>query len=257
VALNHLNAAVVKDEIYILGGLVEVNDTRGRAWRAVPDCWSYDVSTDIWTSLPSALPAGEARGSAAVGVHGDKIYLAGGMTDLELYGAAAQKSVAVLSVYDTGTHSWVRIPEAAKCMPAPRDHAGAAVVGGKMYVLGGRDNGQGNVRDTVFVLDLGDLDKGWEVSEAKMPTPRGGVATGVVGRKIYTFGGEGDKSVESGVFDEVEAYDAARDRWESVGTMKIPRHGTYAVGVGRKIYIPGGGIMQSGGPVADFDAFVL
>jgi N-acetylneuraminic acid mutarotase len=79
----------------------------------------------------------------------------------------------------------------------------------------------------------------------------------VVGGKVYTFGGEGDKSVESGVFDEVEAYDTERDAWESVGTMKIARHGTSAVGVRGKVYIPGGGILQGGGPVADFDAFSL
>jgi N-acetylneuraminic acid mutarotase len=257
IPLNHLNAAVVKGKIYVLGGLVEFNDARGRAWRAVPDCWVYDPSTDIWSPLPLGLPASEARGSAAVGVHGEKIYLAGGETDLELYGAGVQKSVSVLSVFDTRTQTWVHIPEAAKFMPEARDHVGAAVVGGKMYVLGGRDHGQENVRDTVFMLDLGDLEKGWEVSEARMPTARGGVATGIVGGKVYTFGGEGDKSVESGVFDEVEAYDVARDTWESAGTMKIPRHGTYAVGAHGKIYIPGGGIMQSGGPVADFDAFVL
>ena len=77
----------------------------------------------------------------------------------------------------------------------------------------------------------------------------------MIGNKVYTFGGEGNKAAESGVFDKVEAYDARRDSWESVGTMKLPRHGTYAVGDGRKVYIPGGGVVQSAGLVADFDVF--
>jgi N-acetylneuraminic acid mutarotase len=140
-------------------------------------------------------------------------------------------------------------------LPEARDHAGAAVVGSKMYVLGGRKDGQANKKDTVFVLDLCDLEKGWKTHGAKMPTARGGVATGVVGRKVYVFGGEGDTSVESGVFDEVEAYDAGKDTWESVGKMPMPRHGTYAVGVGKKVYIPGGGVLQGGAPIADFDVF--
>jgi N-acetylneuraminic acid mutarotase len=78
----------------------------------------------------------------------------------------------------------------------------------------------------------------------------------VVGTNIYTFGGEGDGSRKSGVFEQVEAYDTERDRWESVGTMRVPRHGTYAVGVEGRVYIPGGGILQGGWPVADFDVFV-
>jgi N-acetylneuraminic acid mutarotase len=256
VALNHLNAAVVGGKIYVLGGLVEGLDERGRAWRAEGGSWVYDPECDEWSAIPN-LPKGEERGSAAVGVHGDKIVLAGGLTDLEFYGEHVQTSVGVVSVFDTKTLEWEDVPEEAKYIPEARDHAGAAAVEGKMYVLGGRDNGQENLKDTVFVLDLACLEKGWEVSEAKMPTARGGVSTGVVGRKVYTFGGEGDKSVETGVFDEVEAYDTVKDTWESVGTMKIPRHGTYAVGVKGKVYIPGGGIMQGGGPVADFDAFVL
>ena len=88
-----------------------------------------------------------------------------------------------------------------------------------------------------------------------MPTPRGGVAAGVVGKKVYVFGGEGNPAVESGVFGEVEVYNTVRDRWDSAGQMRVPRHGTYAVGVGRQVYIPGGGVRQSGAPVADFDVF--
>jgi hypothetical protein len=46
------------------------------------------------------------------------------------------------------------------------------------------------------------------------------------------------------------------DTWEDVGKMRLPRHGTYAVGVGEGVYVPGGGVQQSGGPVADFDVFL-
>jgi N-acetylneuraminic acid mutarotase len=254
--LNHINAAVVNGKIYLLGGLAEFNDSRGRAWRAIPDCWSYDPATDHWSRIHTDVPKGEERGSAAVIVHDAKIYLAGGATSLEFNANNTQNSISTVSVFDTRTHTWLKVPQAAKYMPGARDHAGAALVDERMYVLGGRDHGQGNVRDTVFVLNLCDLEAGWATSQAKMPTARGGLAASVVGKKVYTFGGEGDTSVASGVFDEVEAYDTVKDRWESVGMMKIPRHGTYAVSVDGKVYIPGGGIQQGGGPVSDFDIFV-
>lgn len=254
--LNHLNAAVVDGKIYLLGGLVEAgNSNDDRAWRAIGESWIYDPSLDTWSTLPS-LPAGQERGSAAVGVYNNKIYLAGGVTTLELYGNQTQATVPTVSVFDTVAKKWLDVPEPARLMPAGRDHAGAAVVNQKMYVLGGREQGQGNVKDTVFVLDLCGLEKGWRTSAARMPTARGGVAAGVVGTKIYTFGGEGNLAVESGVFAEVEAYDTVRDKWYGVGSMRVPRHGTYAVGVKGKAYIPGGGIVQGGGPVSDFDVFV-
>jgi N-acetylneuraminic acid mutarotase len=254
--LNHANAAVVDDKIYVLGGLAETDsdDPAKRAWRAVSDSWEYNPSTDSWCELPG-LPDGEARGSAAVGVYDSKIYLAGGMTDLEFSANGKQQTVSVVSIYDTIRKTWIKVPEPAKYLPEGRDHAGAAVVGSKMYVLGGRIDGQNNPRDTVFVLDLCDLEGGWKTAAGKMPTPRGGVCSGVVGAKVYTFGGEGNRAVESGIFDQVEVYDTVEDKWDSAGTMKIPRHGTYAVGVGERVYIPGGGVAQSGLPVADFDVY--
>ncbi|CAG5179331.1 uncharacterized protein ALTATR162_LOCUS9156 [Alternaria atra] len=255
--LNHANAAVVDGKIYVLGGLAETGEPGEgkRVWDAVPGSWVYDPITDLWETVPG-IPAGEERGSASVGTYQSQIYLAGGMSELELFENGTQNSVSVVSVFDTDTRTWLSVPEAAKYIPEARDHAGAAVIGSKMYVLGGRDSGQENIRDTVFFLDLCDLEAGWKTSEARMPTPRGGVATGVIGKKVYVFGGEGNAQSETGVFDQVEVYDTMRDRWAKAGKMRLPRHGTYAVGVNGKVYVPGGGVSQSGAPVSDFDVFV-
>jgi len=177
------------------------------------------------------------------------------MSDLELSGNRTQATVSMVSIFDTETRTWLEVPRAAKNIPEGRDHAGAAVVGDKMYVLGGRINGQENTRDTVFILDLCDMKAGWKTSKSKMPTRRGGVSASAIGNKVYVLGGEGNTVVESGVFDQVEAYDSVKDEWEMVATMKVPRHGTYAVAVRGGVYVPGGGVMQGGGPVADFDVF--
>lgn len=251
--MNHINAAVVDGLIYVLGGLADLGEVEP-AWRGVEDAFVYSPCTDSWKRLPS-IPDGEARGSAAVGVDGTKIVLAGGMTDLELSGDRKQSTVAVVSVFDTERGEWEAVNAAAKYLPEGRDHAAAAVVEGKMYVLGGREQGQGNVKDTVFIINLDDPEASWEVSEARMPTPRGGVAASLVGKKVYVVGGEGNADSETGVFDEVEVYDTRVNSWKSVGSMKLPRHGTYAVGVGNRVYVPGGGVRQSGAPVSDFDVF--
>jgi hypothetical protein len=137
--LNPINAAIVNGKIYVLGVLAESESAQGRAWRAANDSWVYVPYNDSWFAVP--LPAGEERGSAAVGVYDANIYLAGSMTDLELFGNSKQSSVAVVSIFNTVTRKWLRVPDAAKFIPAGRNHAGAAVVGSQMYVLGGRNNG--------------------------------------------------------------------------------------------------------------------
>ena len=113
-----------------------------------------------------------------------------------------------------------------------------------------------NRKDTVFVLDLEDLSAGWTTAKGKMPTPRRGFATGIVGTKFYTFGGEGnpDKS-SNGVFKEAEVYDTVTDSWAKLEPMKIPRHGSYAVAVDGKVYIPGGGTASGTPATAAFDVF--
>ncbi|KAF2187082.1 galactose oxidase [Zopfia rhizophila CBS 207.26] len=251
--LNHVNVAVANGKIYLLGGLANALD--GGSWQAIPDSWVYDPKKNAWEEI-DAMPTAEARGSATMGVYEGKIFLAGGMRTLVLRQDWLQDTVDTVSVYDTTNGKWIAVPDAAKKMPEGRDHAGGAVIGDKMYVLGGRNRGQLNVRDTVFILNLCNLQAGWTTSKAKLPTPRGGLAAGVIGKKVYTFGGEGNLEVESGVFNQTEVYDTVTDSWERLGPMKVPRHGTSAVGVENKVYIPGGGVLIGGGPVATFDAFV-
>lgn len=112
------------------------------------------------------------------------------------------------------------------------------------------------LRQHGVVLDLDDLGKGWATAKGRMPTPRRGFATGIVGTKIYTFGGEGnpDRSI-GGVFKEVEVYDTATDTWASAPPMKIPRHGSAAAVVDGNIYIPGGGTAMGTPATAAFDVY--
>ncbi|WP_432937337.1 Kelch repeat-containing protein [Kribbella sp. CA-253562] len=243
VAMNHPNVASVGGRIYVLGGL-----SGGASWQALGDSFVYEPRTDRWTRLPS-MPSELRRGSAAIGVRGTTIYLAGGMRTLTPGPGGLHDTVATVSSYDVVTGRWSVLPS----LPEARDHVGGAVVGGVFYVLGGRDKGQVNVRDTAYALDLRN---GRWTERAPMPTARGGIATAVIGTKIYTFGGEGNPAPGShSIFDDTEAYDVARDRWQRLAPMAVPRHGTAAVAVGNKIYIPGGGTAAGAQPVDVNDAF--
>lgn len=245
ITINHANAADVDGVLYVLGGMTGAN------WAGTGQSWWYDEAANKWVALPS-MPASETlRGSAAVGVYNGTVWLASGKT------RSGGDSVTAVSAFDTRAKKWrTDVPAAARNIPEGRDHGGGAVVGSKFYQIAGSLKEIANRKDTVFVLDLEDLAAGWKTAKGRMPTPRRGFATGTVGTKIYTFGGEGNPDpARKGVFDSVEVYDTETDSWSKLAPMRIPRHGSYAAELGGAIYIPGGGT-ESGTPCTDaFDAY--
>ncbi|KAH7321346.1 hypothetical protein B0I35DRAFT_450697 [Stachybotrys elegans] len=252
VQANHPNLASVDGMVYLLGGMSETTDS---AWEGFPESMVYDAGADRWSRL-KPMPAKERRGSAAIGVYKDTIFLAGGLRRLEPFAGGVQTTMDVVSAFNTVSGRWIPLPKAARRLPEPRDHAGGAVVGHHFYVLGGRMNGQVNVKDTVFVLDLDNMEKGWRVSPGRLPTPRGGLSAATMGPIVYTFGGEGNPAAGSGgVFNETEAFDTRTETWTQLQPMAMPRHGTSAVAVGSKFFIPGGGKTQGGDPVDVMDAY--
>jgi N-acetylneuraminic acid mutarotase len=243
VAINHANAAVVDGKLYVLGGMI------GAGWVGTEKSWVYDLAADKWTAVPS-MPASEARGSAAMGVYNKTIWLASGKT------GSGGKSLTTVSAFDSITQKWLTIPEPAKNIPEGRDHGGGVIIGTRFYQLGGSLQEIANRKDTVFVLDLENLSKGWITAKGRMPTPRRGIAVAAIETKIFTFGGEGNPDPASkGVFKEVEVYDTVTDSWEKLGPMEIPRHGTYAAEVDGKIYILGGGTATGTPCTAAFDVY--
>ncbi|MBK6464395.1 MAG: kelch repeat-containing protein [Myxococcales bacterium] len=230
-ALHHANAAAVDGKLYVVGAL-------GSSFRALSLSIAYDPATNTWTPRAS-LPLGAERGASGVAVVGTKIYVAGG-----LRGGA----VALFSAYDTTADTWEDLP----AIPAPSDHLVAGAVGTTVYLIGGR---QAAITSHTARVDAYDtLTRTWS-ARAPMPTSRGGAAAAVVGARVVVAGGEGDTSRPSGVFDQVESYEPATDRWTKLAPMRSPRHGTGAAAIGGKVYVPGGADRQAFGAVATFEAF--
>ncbi|KAH8695310.1 hypothetical protein BGW36DRAFT_382470 [Talaromyces proteolyticus] len=247
--MNHANAVGVNGKIYVLGGM-----TGDNYWKAIPDCYEYDPKADVWTTLPS-MPADQARGASALGVRGSNIYLGGGVILTNLT-TTFQISVATVTTYNIDIQKWDTLPD----LPEARDHVGGAVIDGTFYVVGGRVNGNYNVRNTTFALDLDRPDSGearW-VEKAPMPTARGGLATSYIDGVIYTFGGEGNPDlIPNGVYNATEAYNVATDTWARLQSMSLPRHGTNAVAIGSCNYSPGGGNVAGPGAVDWNGAFCV
>jgi len=120
-------------------------------------------------------------------------------------------------------------------MPTARLGMGAAVVDGKVYVIGGFKD-ETSILDVVEVYDP--VANSWN-TKTPMPTARGGFGCAVVDGKIYAIGG-----TECGVvhLSIVEVYDPATDSWDNSTIIPMPtaRNGAAACTVNGKIYVIGG-----------------
>jgi N-acetylneuraminic acid mutarotase len=237
VPVNHPAAAVVAGELVVVGGyagpfLANATDT----------VQIYDPQADAWRI---AAPLPTPRGALAAVALSDGLIALGGARD--------GVSVADVARYDASLDAWSELP----AMPTPRDHLGAALLDGRLHAVGGRTGGHGAIADdfTLAVHDVLDLERGSWRAAADMPTGRSGHAVALLDGCLYALGGEGQRQRADGMFDEVERYVAARDAWERLEPMPVPRHGMGAVPVGGRLLVPGGGTVAGLGATGHVDAW--
>lgn len=230
--LHHANVAAAAGRLFVAGYL------DGLTFEARGDLLVYDPARDAW-STAAAMPVGTERGSSGVAVHQDRIYLFGGFRDTTL---------ADVWAYDPALDLW----DVAADLPEPLEHLGAATIGDRIYVVGGRDNGIEAHTNALHIYDP--VADEWS-SGAPMPTSRGGIFVAAHQGVLYVGGGEGNVDDPSGVFGQFEAYDPATDDWTILPAMPTPRHGSGAATVGDVVLFPGGATEQALGPVATHEAW--
>src|SRR5437867_3375176 len=98
-------------------------------------------------------------------------------------------------------------------MPTARDHLTAQAVDGKFYAISGR------VGDVLKANEQYDPATNAWSTRAGILTPRGGLASGVIGNRIQVFGGEGPSGTPEGTYRQNEEYDPAADAWRSLTAM--------------------------------------
>jgi N-acetylneuraminic acid mutarotase len=130
-------------------------------------------------------------------------------------------------------------------MKVARDHAVGGAMGGKLYVIGGRDR---PVYDLTEIEEFDPATGQW-TTRAPMPSGRSGGAGAALGGKFYVFGGEGNNGVPTGIFPQTEAFDPATNAWTKFADMPLPRHSQVAIASGGKIYLPGGAVKRGGSDI--------
>eukprot|EP00041_Stephanoeca_diplocostata_P026272 m.705087 g.705087 ORF g.705087 m.705087 type:complete len:1175 (+) comp22924_c0_seq1:142-3666(+) len=135
--ISHCGQAVddVRGRIYLVGGMELLE---GKNWPnavSVSTVYAYIPGTDTWESLPD-LPAARAAGAAVV--NGDQLhYFGGGTFEEEKYFTEDHADHWVLDLAAFHTHrDTVWRPLAP--LSTARNHVGACVVRGMIYVFGGQ-----------------------------------------------------------------------------------------------------------------------
>ena len=129
----------------------------------------------------------------------------------------------------TGTH-W----ETASRMPSARADFGAALVGDRIYVVGGRD-GYLRTLSSVLVYDI--LTDTWSEA-APLPQALHHVAVTTDGKKVYVLGGL--SGLAERPVDEAYAYDPLRNAWEELGQLNDFRGDAAAAYLKDSVVILGG-----------------
>ncbi|MBI2890806.1 MAG: hypothetical protein HYY13_08470 [Nitrospirae bacterium] len=185
---------------------------------------------DLWTKR---APMPTPRNWPAAAVVGGKIYVMGGWGGT----SPTQYALSVVEVYDPVSDSW----SSAKPLPAPRSRAGAAVIGGKVYVAGGINKAGG-----LKTLEVYDPATDQWTTKAPALTTRWESAVAVVGEHLYVVGGGSNAA---------EEYDPATDKWTSKAPLSSNRWDVGVAAVGGKLYVMGGIASGSTLAVASLDEF--
>jgi N-acetylneuraminic acid mutarotase len=211
--LDHAALVAHDHAIYVIGGYVDT--------RPLAEVWRYSVKTEAWTAL---APMRIARGSPAAAVIGDKIYVAGGSKDDQ---GAVTGALSSVEVYDIATGAWSSAPD----MPTPRHHHGAASLGGRLFVVGGRNDDD----LSLDVVEQFDPANGRWTRLPSLPAGAGGVAVVAAGDRIVAVGGGDDD--ELWLTPAAWAYDPASATWTRIADLRVARHGHAAAAVGSDVYV--------------------
>lgn len=224
-------------KLYVFGGL-------GPQWTPKGLVYEFDPAMGQWTKKKN-MPL--ASHHTALAELNGKIYVMGGFVKPPK-GPSAWIPIDNAWEYDPENDSW----KALAPLPTKRGSPVAAVVGGKIYVIGGASTHPGSKEIAVHParphrsVDSNEVydpaTNTWETRQT-MPTARNHAYVGVVNNKIYVIGGRVGaafitRASNTGI---VEEYDPATDQWGSLkASMLNPRSaGAWATYKG-KIYVAGG-----------------
>ena len=189
-AVQQVNATVLDGRIWVAGGVTSSGE-------ATASTQFYDPAINSWDQGP---PLPEPLNHAMLVTYHDQLVVIGGFHGRG-HDLLAETSARML-LLDNKTGKWVDGPP----LGHPRGAGGAAVVGDKIVVVGGRT---GNPEQLVTQTEIFD-GTSWR-DAANIPVPGDHLAVTADSRYLYAVGGR--KFTASSNTDAVQRYDPKANRW--------------------------------------------
>jgi N-acetylneuraminic acid mutarotase len=231
-AIASFGAAALGEHVYVLGG--HVGRKHAHSIENLSARFGRFPSSDpgAFEDLPGGTPV---QGTALVAV-GARVVRIGGLFAANAVGEPEELwSTRECSAYDPETRTWSALPP----LPRPRSSHDAAVVGSRIFVVGGWELA-GSSRapswhDDALVLDLAAPEPCW----ASLPQPfhRRALALAASESELWVMGGLDDLG---DVSTEVEVYDLATESWRSGPELPESGFGAAAATLGERVVVSAG-----------------
>jgi N-acetylneuraminic acid mutarotase len=240
--LNHSQVATHDGNLYLAGGYLEGEEPTANVWQ-------YDPRTDRWSQLPDLLQPSAAGAVVAIG---EKLYVASGAPQtFDVSGPIVPYSA--LQIYDFKTGEW----SYGAPIPHPRHHVGAAALGGKLYVVGGRGVVGGPTENDRSLDTFERYDPAGNSWESLPPIPLGAASIGLVAidGTLVSVGGDNQSHWEEGggwVTPSAWSFNPQSNRWTRLPNMHFERRGSGVAATEGRIYALGGSYcpgLKPNGPI--------
>jgi N-acetylneuraminic acid mutarotase len=245
VDMNHFQAVAYDNKIYVLeafsgGGFPDQTP--------LENPYIYDIGKNTWSKGAQIAPERRRSGAAAAQYNG-KLYLIAGIQHGHSSG-----TTNMFDMFDPKLNDWIPLSAA----PHIRDHCQAAVIGDKLYVVGGRntsyhepDNFMAFFAKTVVEVDCYDFKTNmWSTLPAKLPLGSGGGTLVNLNNILYYMGGERATATEPNAPRRNVYYldPGNSNDWKETDSLHFARNGTAAAVWNNHIYLAGGSGGSPGGP---------
>ena len=224
-----IGTAAVGTKVYLFGGRIGTTSTNSNSYNS--SIRVFDTETGTVETLSTTLP-NKAEGIAAAAV-GTKIYLFGGY-----YYSSGEVYSSAIRVFHTETGT---VETLSTVLPKGAYNMGAAAVGTKIYLFGGRIKATSAYSSYLTTIHVFNTETGTiETLSTALPNRAERIGTAAVGTKIYLFGG---CSYDDGIvyLSAIRVFHTETGTIETLSTTLPTRTASMgAAAVGTKIYLFGG-----------------
>ena len=237
--ISSFGATVAGDAIYVFGGRV------GRLpGESADGLCPHFVRLNLKSEKPvwEELPMEQTSQSPGLVAWDGQVYRVGGLSFKNRAGEPTDfNSLATFAKFDPSTNTWTALPE----LPTPRSSLDAAVVDGRLYVVGGWNLQGASSMDAAWhedtlAFDLTKPDSQW-TTIAKPPFQTRALAAAAHDHKLYVLGG---MKSDNQTTTDVHIYDPATDSWstgpELLSSGNFGGFAISAFATGGKLYYCGG-----------------